>query len=131
LGTGFRYVCKTSSIISLNEEEDILRNLKPDFQKALSDHRPRYHRNQSPRPALMTLSPVFLPPGLNQRGSCNRVACIASWVPIGRKGPGKRSFWASLGSRPGRGNPVRVAGERVFLGGKAVTVFSGTLLVEN
>jgi len=132
LGTGFRYVCKNKFDYLVEiEEEDILRNLKPDFQKLCQiTARGIIATSRAKTRPYDFISRFFAPRvGINEDPVTGSAHCFLG--PYWAKRLGKKEFLAYQASARGGEIRVRVAGERVFLGGKAVTVFSGTLLVEN
>jgi PhzF family phenazine biosynthesis protein len=132
LGSGFRYVCKNKFDYLVEvEDEDIVRNLKPDFQKLLQiTARGIIATSRAKTRPYDFISRFFAPRvGINEDPVTGSAHCFLG--PYWAKRLGKKEFLAYQASARGGEIRVRVAGERVFLGGQAVTVFSGTLLVEN
>ena len=112
------------------DSEDIVRNLKPDFSKL---------REIEARGVIVTsraktgpydfVSRFFAPRvGVNEDPVTGSAHCFLG--PYWFKKLGKKDFRAYQASARGGELHVRLDGERVFLGGKAVTVLSGILLAE-
>jgi PhzF family phenazine biosynthesis protein len=132
LGTGLQYVCKNKFDYLVEfEEEDLVRNLKPDFQRLLEiPARGIIATSRAKTGPYDFISRFFAPRvGINEDPVTGSAHCFLG--PYWAKRLGKKEFLAYQASARGGEIRVRVAGERVFLGGKAVTVFSGTLLVMN
>jgi PhzF family phenazine biosynthesis protein len=132
LGTAFRYACKNKFDYLVEvEEEVIVRNLMPDFQRLLQiPARGIIVTSRAKTPPYDFISRFFAPRvGINEDPVTGSAHCFLG--PYWAKRLGKKEFLAYQASARGGEIRVRVAGERVFLGGKAVTIFSGTLLVKN
>ena len=132
LGTAFRYVCKNKFDYLVEvEKESIVRNLKPDFQRLLQIPARGIIVTSRAKTAPYDFVSRFFAPrvGINEDPVTGSAHCFLG--PYWAKRLGKNELLAYQASARGGEIRVRVAGERVFLGGKAVTVFSGTLLVEN
>jgi PhzF family phenazine biosynthesis protein len=112
------------------DSEDTLRRLEPDFRLlATAPCRGVIVTSRSADPRFDFVSRAFFPRlGVDEDPVCGSAHCCLAhfW----RKRLGKREFVAFQASARGGVVRVRVAGDRVVLGGRAVTVARGELLVE-
>ena len=132
LGISIQYVCKNKFDYLVEvDSEDAVRDLKPDFPKLQQIEARGVIVTSRAKPGPYDFISRFFAPrvGINEDPVTGSAHCFLG--PYWAKRLGKNEFLANQASARGGEIGVRVAGERVFLGGKAVTVFSGTLLVKN
>jgi PhzF family phenazine biosynthesis protein len=128
LGTSFRYVCKNKFDYLVEvDSEDIVRNLKPDFSKLLQiQARGVIVTSKAIKEPFDFVSRFFAPRvGVNEDPVTGSAHCFLG--PYWAKRLGKKSFLAYQASQRGGEIRVRLEGDRVFLGGQAVTIFRGEL----
>jgi predicted PhzF superfamily epimerase YddE/YHI9 len=131
LGTSARYVGKNKFDYLIEVESDTaLRKLAPDFQRlATVPVRGIIVTSRSDDPRFDFLSRFFAPAvGVNEDPVTGSAHCCLG--DFWRKRLGKTEFLAFQASTRGGVVKVRVTKDRVFLGGQAVAVSSGELLVE-
>lgn len=132
LGISFRYVCKNKFDYLVEvEEEAAIRNLNPDFQRLQQiPARGIIVTSRAKTAPYDFISRFFAPRvGVNEDPVTGSAHCFLG--PYWAKRLGKKEFRAYQASPRGGEIGVRLQGERVFLSGKAVTIFSATLLAEN
>jgi PhzF family phenazine biosynthesis protein len=128
LGTSFRYVCKNKFDYLVEvESEEIVRNLKPDFSKLLQiQARGVIVTSKAAKEPFDFVSRFFAPRvGVNEDPVTGSAHCFLG--PYWGKRLGKNSFLAFQASERGGEIRIRLDGDRVFLGGVAVTIFRGEL----
>jgi len=128
LGTSFLYVCKNKFDYLVEvDSEDIVRNLRPDFSKLLQiEARGVIVTSKSRKEPFDFVSRFFAPRvGVNEDPVTGSAHCFLG--PYWAKRLGKKSFLAFQASQRGGEIRVRLEGERVFLGGQAVTIFRGEM----
>jgi PhzF family phenazine biosynthesis protein len=131
LGTSARYVGKNQFDYLVEvESEDALRGIAPDFKRlAMVPVRGIIATSRSTDPKFDFLSRFFAPgAGIDEdpvTGSAH--CCLADFW---RKRLGKSEFVAFQASARGGVVKVRIVKDRALLGGKAITVARGELLVE-
>jgi PhzF family phenazine biosynthesis protein len=110
------------------DSADTLRSMKPDFTRlARVPVRGVIGTCRSDRPEFDFMSRFFAPAsGVNEDPVTGSAHCTLG--PFWQSRLGKTEFIAYQASARGGVVKVRVAGERVFLGGQAVTVMRGELL---
>jgi PhzF family phenazine biosynthesis protein len=129
LGTSAEYVGRNAFdyLVQVRSEE-ILRNLTPDMNKLTAlPVRGVIVTTRSERPPYDFISRFFAPAcGVNEDPVTGSAHCCLG--DFWRKKLGKSEFLAYQASPRGGTVRVRVVGNRVFLGGKAVTVAQGELI---
>jgi predicted PhzF superfamily epimerase YddE/YHI9 len=131
LGTSAQYVGKSRfDYLIVVESEAILRGLAPDFGRLKTlPVRGVIVTSRSAAPRFDFVSRFFAPAaGVNEdpvTGSAH--CCLAAYW---HKRLGKSEFVAFQASARGGVVKVRVAGDRAFLAGRAITVAKGELLVD-
>ncbi len=129
LGVDARYVGRSREDYLVEvESEEIVRGLNPDF-KALEAATIRgvMVTSRSTTPGYDFVSRVFAPGmGIDEDPVTGAAHCCLG--PFWGKRLGKEELVAYQASDRGGTVRVRLGGDRVYLGGKAVTVFSGELL---
>ncbi len=131
LGTSFRYVCKNKFDYLVEvDSEDVVRNLKPDFQKLLQiEARGVIVTSRAQTPQYDFVSRFFAPRvGVPEDPVTGSAHCFLG--PYWAKRLGKSEFLAYQVSLRGGEIRVRLEGDRIVLGGQAVTVFKATLINE-
>jgi PhzF family phenazine biosynthesis protein len=128
LGTSLRHVCKNKFdyLVEVDSEE-IVRNLKPDFSKLVQIQARGVIVTSKARTEPFDFVSRFFAPqvGVNEDPVTGSAHCFLG--PYWAKRLGKKSFRAFQASRRGGDIQVRLEGDRVFLGGQAVTIFRGEL----
>jgi PhzF family phenazine biosynthesis protein len=117
----FDYLVEVSS-------EEVLRDLAPDFER-LKQHTDRgvIVTSRAASPDYDFVSRFFAPAaGIDEDPVTGSAHCTLG--PFWSRRLGKDNFTAYQASSRGGVVRVRVSGERVFLGGQAVTLFRGELL---
>ena len=131
LGTSFRYICKNKFDYLVEvDSEDIIRNLKPDFQKLLRiQARGVIVTSRAQAPNYDFVSRFFAPRvGVPEDPVTGSAHCFLG--PYWAKRLGKKEFLAFQASPRGGEIRVRLEGDRVVLGGQAVTIFKADLVSE-
>jgi PhzF family phenazine biosynthesis protein len=128
LGTPFRYVCKNKFdyLVEVDSEE-IVRNLKPDFSMLLQiQARGVIVTSKARKEPFDFVSRFFAPRvGVNEDPVTGSAHCFLG--PYWAKRLEKKSFLAFQASQRGGEIRVRLEGDRVFLGGQAITILRGEL----
>lgn len=130
LGVAAKYVGRNQFDYLIEvESEALLRSVRPNFQRlATIPVRGIIVTSRSSEPRYDFVSRFFAPAsGVNEDPVTGSAHCClgAYW----QKRLGKNEFLANQASQRGGVIRVRVVGERVFLGGSAVLVAQGALLV--
>jgi len=130
LGTTFKYIGKSRFhyLVEVASEETI-RSLRPDFAllKALSIRRIIVTSVATSSSGYDFISRVFAPgAGIDEDQVTGSAHCCLG--PYWRRRLGKKEFLAYQASERGGVVHVRLAGQRVYLGGRAVTVLRGELV---
>ena len=132
LRTSFQYVCKNRFDYLVEvDSEDVVQNLNPDFSKLRQiEARGVIVTSRAKTAPYDFVSRFFAPRvGINEDPVTGSAHCFLG--PYWAKRLGKKEFLAYQASPRGGEIRVRLEGERVFLKGKAVTIFSGTLFAKN
>jgi PhzF family phenazine biosynthesis protein len=111
------------------ESEDVVRRMTPDFERlARIDVRGVIVTSRSSAPEYDFISRFFAPrAGVNEDPVTGSAHCCLG--PYWQERLGKSQFVAFQASSRGGTVHVRVAGDRTYLGGQAVTVCRGELVV--
>jgi len=131
LGVSARYVGKNRfDYVVEAESEQVLRQVAPDFKLlGTVPCRGVIVTSQSADPRFDFVSRAFFPRlGVDEDPVCGSAHCCLG--PFWQRRTGKNTFAAYQASSRGGVVEVRVAKGRAFLGGRAVTVAKGELVVE-
>lgn len=131
LGVSARYVGQNRfDYVVEVESEQVLRRIAPDFKLlGTVPCRGVMVTSRSADPQFDFLSRAFFPRlGVDEDPVCGSAHCCLG--PFWQRRMGKNSFVAYQASARGGVVKVRVTKDRAFLGGRAITVAKGELLVE-
>jgi len=129
LGLNPKYIGKSKfDFLVEADSEETVRNLKPDFSLLKNlDIRGTIVTSRASTPGFDFISRFFAPKvGVNEDPVTGSAHCTLG--PFWSRRLGKNEFVAYQASERGGVLRVRVAGDRVYLGGKAVTVLRGELV---
>ena len=128
LGTSFQYVCKNKFdyLVEL-ASEDFVRNVKPNFSKLQQIEARGIIVTSTAKTAPYDFVSRFFAPrvGINEDPVTGSAHCFLG--PYWAKRLGKKNFLAYQASARGGEIRVRLEANRIFLGGKAITILQGEL----
>lgn len=129
LGVKAKYIgCNKMDFLVEVDSEEIVRNLRPDFSllKTLP-HRAVAVTSLASSSDFDFVSRFFAPKvGVNEDPVTGSAHCMLG--PFWSKRLGKKELKAYQASERGGVLSLRIAGDRIYLGGRAVTIFRGQLV---